>query len=64
MNDFSVLAVAIVGVEGSDRIKTRKIIIQEAKEVDQMKWTPTWNERAIRFYRREGADTQDNARVL
>ena len=29
-----------------------------------MKWTPTWNAQAIRFYRREEADTQDKARLL
>lgn len=33
--------------------------------VDRMEWqTPTWNEPAIRFYRREGADRQYKARFV
>ncbi|MDP9840645.1 GNAT superfamily N-acetyltransferase [Neorhizobium huautlense] len=47
------------------------LLLAEAKAVakqegvDRMEWqTPAWNEQAIRFYRREGADCQEKSRFV
>ncbi len=40
-------------------------IVAGLEGVDRMEWqTPVWNEQAIRFYRREGADSQEKSRFV
>ncbi|MDA5633005.1 MULTISPECIES: GNAT family N-acetyltransferase [Rhizobium/Agrobacterium group] len=40
-------------------------ILAMQEGVDRMEWqTPVWNEQAVRFYRREGADYQNKSRFI